>query len=172
MQVATKLKSKTVAPSTIGLMEVGGKDDGKTPLNALDSKTDRNTVENTVRNSDARARQLAGLKPWQPGVSPNPGGRPKGAKTRLEADFMWALADSFRERGKEAVNEVIDKKPHEYLKIIAQLMPKEISVTTTMLDEMSLEQLEESLETLKRLSGPAQDVVDVKAKLPTDGDRT
>ena len=140
-----------------------GKSGAFSPSLALDAKTDRNTVKKRVQDPDARARQLAGLKPWQPGVSPNPSGCPKGSLNRLQGDFMWELAEAFKTHGKSAIEAVIADKPHEFLKICASLMPKELTVTTTVLDEMSLEQLEESLATLKRLQASG-DVSDVEIK--------
>lgn len=46
-------------------------------------KTVKSSVNNSVKtsdNSDAKKRQLAGLKPFKPGQSGNPGGRPKGKR--------------------------------------------------------------------------------------------
>src|SRR5215469_5691865 len=39
-------------------------------------------AENSGDNSDARVRSLANLKPFKPGQSGNPGGRPKGIFSR------------------------------------------------------------------------------------------
>ena len=163
-KVATKAKAASVAPSTIGLAKIGGKDDGSSPLKPLDVKSPRKSGNKSEFGKGKNPNSLANLKPWQPGQVANPGGRPKGAKTRLEADFMWALSDAFHEQGKAAIDAVIRDKPHEFLKICAQLMPKDINVTTTMLDEMTLEQLEESLETLKLMNAVDQDVTDVVPK--------
>lgn len=56
------------------------------------------------------------------------GGRPKGARAKLGEAFLEAMRASFEERGEEAIQEVIDKKPDQYLKVIASLMPKEIEL--------------------------------------------
>jgi hypothetical protein len=40
------------------------------------------------------------LKKWAPGESGNPTGRPAGAKNRLQIDFLQALAEDFREHGR------------------------------------------------------------------------
>ena len=143
-----------------------GSKPGFNPSLALDDIPARNPDKKRGIGKGKNPNSLANLKPFQPGNNMNPGGRPKGAKTRLEADFMWALADSFAIHGKGAIEAVIADKPHEYLKICASLMPKQLEVTTTMLDEMTLEQLEESLATLRRMSN--EEALDVESKPAAD----
>ncbi len=63
---------------------------------------------------------------FQPG---NPG-RPKGARNKLGEDFIHALHDDFQEGGVAAIQAVRKDRPHEYLKVIASLLPKELKVTT------------------------------------------
>ena len=73
-----------------------------------------------------RARSLANLKPFQPG---NPG-RPKGSRNKLGEAFVSALQDDFEEHGVAVIQTVRAERPHEYLKVIASLLPKELKVTT------------------------------------------
>ena len=80
-----------------------------------------------------------------PGVTGNPGGKPTKARNRLQGDFLRILAEDFSTHGKSAIIEMREKKPAEYVKVCASLMPKEIEVSTTQLDEMSDEQLESTL---------------------------
>ena len=58
----------------------------------------------------------------------NPGGpgRPAGSKNRLSEDFLQALADSFEKHGAAAIDHVVKNSPGEYLRIIANLVPKEL----------------------------------------------
>ena len=60
----------------------------------------------------------------------NPGGpgRPAGSKNKLSEDFLQALADSFEKYGKAAIENVVKNSPGEYLRIIANLVPKELLV--------------------------------------------
>ena len=44
-----------------------------------------NGISEASESTDARARQLSGLRPWQPGQSGNPSGRPAIAKRVREA---------------------------------------------------------------------------------------
>ena len=140
-----------------------GKSGAFSPSLALDDIPARKPDKKRGIGKGKNPNSLANLKPFQPGNNMNPGGRPKGSLNRLQGDFMWELAESFAKHGKSAIEAVIADKPHEFLKICASLMPKELTVTTTVLDEMSLEQLEESLATLKRLQASG-DVSDVEVK--------
>ncbi len=56
-------------------------------------------------------------------------GRPRGAKDKLTADFLHALAVSFQRRGLAAIERVISSNPSAYLYLIAQLIPKESKAT-------------------------------------------
>jgi hypothetical protein len=74
--------------------------------------------EKTGRNQDGT---------FAPGVSGNPAGRPKGSRHKLSEDFFKALADDFATNGIVAIQEMRDKDPGAYAKMIAALQTKEIS---------------------------------------------
>lgn len=74
------------------------------------------------------------LKPYQPGQSGNPGGKPKAARNRLTAHFLNALADDFEEHGKKAIVDAREKDPMGYVKAIAALMPKQVEQTQPLDD--------------------------------------
>jgi hypothetical protein len=60
------------------------------------------------------------------GESGNPVGRTKGAK--LSDAFLKALADNFLEHGEGVIEKVREERPHDYLKIIASSLPKQIEL--------------------------------------------
>lgn len=70
----------------------------------------------------------AGMKePWKPGQSGNPAGRPKGARAKLGEAFIDALLDDWNKNGVQAIIKMRDEKAGDYVKVIASILPKEIS---------------------------------------------
>jgi len=66
---------------------------------------------------------------FQPGQSGNPGGRPKGARHKLGEAFLLALQKDFEQHGEETIATVRDKKPDQYLKVVASILPKELELS-------------------------------------------
>ena len=64
-------------------------------------------------------------------ISGNPAGRPLGSKNRVAEDFVKALADDFAEHGKAVIEKVRLEKPGTYLKLVADLVPKDFNVGVT-----------------------------------------
>lgn len=76
-------------------------------------------------------------KPFQPG---NPG-RPKGSRNKLGEAFVTALHDDFQAHGVKAIETVRTERPHEYLKVVASLLPKQIEIKEDAFDGVSDEEL-------------------------------
>jgi hypothetical protein len=77
-------------------------------------------------------------------------GRQKGARDRLSAAFLAALADSFDEHGAAAIEEVRTKDPSTYVRVVASLLPKEVEVSRP-LDKWSEAELADMIEKLEAL---------------------
>src|SRR5262245_7656315 len=80
------------------------------------------------RVSDGTEKKLRNLKPFQPGQSGNPKGRPKGARNRLGTQFLEALEADFNKFGAQAIAVVREKKPETYMRVVADLLPKETNI--------------------------------------------
>ena len=78
--------------------------------------------------SDGREKKLRNLVPFKPGESGNPKGRPKGARNRLGTQFLEALEADFNQFGSQAIALVREKKPDVYMRVVADLLPKEANI--------------------------------------------
>lgn len=58
----------------------------------------------------------------------NPAGRPKGARHKLGTAFLEKMLDDFTQHGVEVIETVRTKKPDQYLKVVASILPKEIEL--------------------------------------------
>ncbi len=79
--------------------------------------------------------------PWKPGQSGNPAGRPRGSRNRLGDDFIKSLQEDFEVNGKQVIETVRLERPHEYLKVIASILPKQIELKEGTFDGITDEQL-------------------------------
>ncbi len=83
------------------------------------------------------------IKQMPIGVRFEPGnpGRPKGSRNKLGEDFIKALQQDFEANGVHTIQIVRQERPHEYLKVVASLLPKQIEVKEGAFDGLSDEQL-------------------------------
>lgn len=98
---------------------------------------------------------------FKPGQSGNPTGRPKGARSRLGEAFLVALETDWKENGKAALGEAREKDPAGYVRVVASLLPKDVNVKHTILEEieeLSDDELRERIEQLERSVAPAATV--------------
>lgn len=86
---------------------------------------------------------------WQPGQSANPNGRPKGSRNKLGEDFISAVAADFEKHGAATIKLVREERPHEYLKVVAGILPKELNVRTNALEELSEDDLAVAIDALR-----------------------
>lgn len=94
------------------------------------------------------------LTSFQPGQTGNPGGKPKGARNRLQGKFLNALADDFDEHGKKAIEHAREKDPMGYVKAVASLMPKQVEQSQPLDDLTDAELLAGIAFLRSRLTGP------------------
>jgi hypothetical protein len=59
-------------------------------------------------------------------MPPKSPGRPRGAKNRLQKAFLEELASDFEEHGAAVIKLCRIEQPHNYLKVIASLMPRDL----------------------------------------------
>ena len=82
---------------------------------------------------------------------PGSGGRPAGSRNKLQADFVKALAEDFDEYGIGVIRIVRAERPHEYLRIVASILPKELLFPDNVLEDMDDAELVDTLATIRRL---------------------
>lgn len=85
-------------------------------------------MSRSKRLSEGTEKKLRNLKPFKPGQSGNPKGRPKGARNRLGTAFLEALEDDFNRFGSQAITQVREQKPEVYMRVVAGLLPKEANI--------------------------------------------
>jgi hypothetical protein len=94
--------------------------------------------------ADAKANTTAKtpaeqLKPfqWKAGQSGNPKGRPANAKQKLSDSFLADMLAAWQEKGKDAIDRVIAERPHEFIKAVGAIVPKDINVKTSVMDDLT-----------------------------------
>jgi hypothetical protein len=101
------------------------------------------STERLVKKDETSGQFLTGNK--------SSTGRPKGARNRLQTDFMVALQEHFRERGKAAIEIAFRESPISYLKLIASLMPREFIVEDGRVELLGDDEIDNYLAEIRRL---------------------
>ena len=78
---------------------------------------------------------------FEPGVCPNPAGRPKHARTRLSDQFFKDLHEDWQTHGMKALTDFRGKSPGDYVRVVAGLIPREMTVKVNELEELSDDEL-------------------------------
>ena len=103
------------------------------------------------------------LTPWLPGQSGNPAGRPRGSRNRLGEAFVDDLFADWKENGPQVIVAVRKADPSTYLRVVASILPKELSVTKATLDDVSDDELLEYLAKLRSI------IAEEDQKAPANG---
>ena len=102
---------------------------------------------------------------WQPGQSGNPKGRPIGSRNKLNEKFILALHDDFAKHGPAVIEKVRETRPEIYLKVIASILPRELHFrTANAFDGISDEELNQSLESIRRVLASRAPIGDAKGR--------
>ena len=69
------------------------------------------------------------LKPWPPGQSGNPNGRPVGSRSAFSAAFCRDLAEVWSDEGREAMLKTAKTNPVTFFAVCARLIGPEVKLT-------------------------------------------
>lgn len=81
---------------------------------------------------------------WKPGVSGNPIGRPKGARTRFGEEFVLEFMEHWKIHGKDCLDKLANENVEAYARVAVAILPKIIELgddTKDMLAEALSEHL-------------------------------
>lgn len=67
-------------------------------------------------------------KPFVKGQSGNPKGRPPGSRQKLSQQFIDALCEDFDAHGVSAIQRMRRFKPEAYVRVVADLVPKNVEL--------------------------------------------
>jgi hypothetical protein len=62
----------------------------------------------------------------------NGGGRKPGSRNKLGQEFVEALSDEFEEHGRDAISRLRASDPATFLKIIGNVLPKQLETSVTV----------------------------------------
>ncbi|THK37281.1 hypothetical protein EHS39_15790 [Ensifer sp. MPMI2T] len=68
-------------------------------------------------------------------------GAAKGSRTRLGGAFLEAVQADFEAHGVDVIARLREEKPESYLKLLASILPKDLSANANALDELTDEEL-------------------------------
>lgn len=87
------------------------------------------------------------------GASIRPPAR-KAVRTKLGELFLEDMLSAWEARGAAAIHALIEKNPHDFLKAVAALMPKDVTINANQIGEMTDEQLLQRIRKLDQTIRP------------------
>lgn len=85
----------------------------------------------TAVETALKQRRVFG-RPFPKGVSGNPAGRPKSARSAVQESFLREISADFEKHGADVIRQVRETKPDVYLRVVADLMPKDVSMDVSI----------------------------------------
>lgn len=67
-------------------------------------------------------------RPIQKGQVLNPKGRPVGSRQKISEKFIDLLAKDFEAHGETAIINLREQKPDAYIRVVADLVPKDVNL--------------------------------------------
>jgi hypothetical protein len=109
-------------------------------------------------------------RPFEPGRSGNPAGRPRGSRNKLGEDFISAIYEDWTEHGAAVLKQVRQTSPSTYLRTVASLVPQCLAVThdddwSTMTDKELREELQQSMAEMLDEMGMAKEARAMRSKI-------
>lgn len=96
---------------------------------AKPKKGRRKVSDNTQKKQRlVSERSKANLKPWEPGKSGNPAGRPKGSRNKLAEDVLRDFCALWDASGLEKLMKVAAKDPSTFVRLAVSLVPKQLEL--------------------------------------------
>jgi hypothetical protein len=99
-------------------------------------------------NNTAQKPQIG--RPFEPGNRANPAGRPKGSRNKLGEQFLADMYSDWQQNGASVIASVRAEKPEVYLKVVASILPKELNIKVSELDDLSDADLDRRIATIAK----------------------
>ncbi len=115
---------------------------------------DTKKTETSARADETAPKQRIIGRPFKPGQSGNPSGRPKGSRVKLAEDFLADIHADWQEHGIKAIERVREEKPDIYLKVVASILPKDLNLNVNKYEHLTDEQLRARIRELDAVIGP------------------
>jgi len=104
-------------------------------------------------------------RPFQPGQSGNPYGRPLGARNKLAENFVGDVAAAWQKHGAQVLEHMATAEPSRFAELCGRLVPRDVQVSLTASLPGNLEAGDWSL-LLEIVAAVRQAVPDASARPP------